>query len=416
MRPASRHVVIGAGLLAAAAVVTWALIPGAVPVETAAVTRGRFVASVDEDGKTRVRERYLVAAPLAGQLSRIRFKVGDPVQVDDVVATVSPSPAPLMDPRSRSEAEERLGAAEANLERAKAVVERARAQSGQADTDLARAQKLARSGATTAQALERAELAVRLTDRELRAAEFLRHAADHELSQMRALLMRYGNNSDGVPESWNVTAPVAGVILKVAQESETIVQPGAPLIEIGDPHDLEIVVDVLTTDAIEIHPGAEAVIEHWGGDRDLSGRVRRVEPAAFTKVSTLGVEEQRTNVLIDLLSPSAQWSGLGDAYQVDARITVFTQEDATIIPAGALFRRGDSWNVFVVNDGRAEIREIRILRRSGRFAAVATGLKAGEIVIVYPGDRVGPGVRVGIRQPGNAGSDRLPEPGAGSPG
>ena len=146
-----------------------------------------------------------------------------------------------------------------------------------------------------------------------------------------------------------MTAPVAGVVLKVAQESETIVQPGTPLMEIGDPRDLEIVVDVLTTDAVEIEPGANVVIEHWGGQRDLSGRVRRVEPAAFTKVSTLGVEEQRTNVLIDLLSPAEQWASLGDAYQVDARITVFTQEDATIIPAGALFRRGDGWNVFIVN-------------------------------------------------------------------
>jgi len=406
MRIASRYVVTFAGLLAAAAVVTWAMVPGPVPVETAVVTKGRFVASVDEDGKTRVRERYVVAAPLAGRLSRIRFKVGDQVQVDDGVATISPSPAPLMDPRSRHEAEERLGAAEANLERAKAVVERASAQSNQANTDLLRAQKLAQSGATTAQALERAELAVRLADRDQRAAEFLNHAAEHELSQMRALLARYGNNSDGAPESWNVTAPVAGVVLRVAQESETIVQPGTPLMDIGDPRDLEIVVDVLTTDAVEIQPGAEVAIEHWGGKGELSGRVRRVEPAAFTKVSTLGVEEQRTNVLIDLLSPAEQWAGLGDAYQVDARITVFTQEDATIIPAGALFRRGDSWNVFIVNDGRAQIREIRILRRSGRLAAVVTGLAAGEIVIVYPSDRVAPGVRVGLRQPSNSGPGR----------
>ena len=208
MRIVGRHVVIVGGLLAAAAVVAWATMPRPVPVETAAVTKGRFVASVDEDGKTRVRERYVVAAPLAGRLGRIRFKVGDQVQVDDAVATITPSPAPMMDPRTRHEVEERLGAAEANLERAKAVVERARAQSDQANTDLARTRTLVASGATTAQALERAELAVRVADRDLRAAEFLNHAAEHELSQMRTLLARYSNDTDAAPESWNVTGTV----------------------------------------------------------------------------------------------------------------------------------------------------------------------------------------------------------------
>ena len=232
---------------------------------------------------------------------------------------------------------------------------------------------------------------MRVADRDLRAAEFQNHAAEHELSQARALLARY--RDDAPPESWNVIAPVAGVVLKVDQESETIVQPGASLLEIGDPRDLEIVVDVLSTDAVEIHPGTDVAIEHWGGQGELSGRVRRVEPAAFTKISTLGVEEQRVNVLVDLVSSAEQWAGLGDAYQVDARISVFTQEDATIIPSGALFRRGDRWNVYIVKDGRAQIREIKLLRRSGRFAAVAAGLAAGELVIVYPSDRVASGVR-----------------------
>ena len=382
------------GLLTAATIVVWVVTPGPVAVEVATVTKGRFVASVDEDGKTRVRERYVVAAPLAGRLSRIRFKVGDQVQVDAAVATITPSPAPLMDPRTRHEVEERLGAAEANLDRAKAIVERARAQSDQANTDLARTRTLVASGATTAQALERAELAVRVADRDLRAADFLNHAAEHELSQMRALLARYGNNTDAAPESWNVTAPVAGMVLKVAQESETIVQPGAPLLDIGDPRDIEIVVDVLSTDAVEIRSGADVTIDHWGGEGQLSGRVRRVEPAAFTKISTLGVEEQRVNVLIDLSSPAEQWARLGDAYQVDAQIAVFTRDDATIIPSGALFRHGDIWNVYIVKDGRAELRDIQILRRSGRLAAVASGLTPGENVIVYPSDRVASGVRV----------------------
>lgn len=402
MRIAGRHIVIAAGLLAVAGIATWLVMPSPVPVETAAVTKGKFVATVDEDGKTRVRERYVVAAPLAGRLSRIRFKVGDQVQVDDVVATITPSPAPLMDPRTRHQVEEMLGTAEANLARSRAVVERARAQSDQANTDLTRTRTLAQSGASTAQALERAELAVRVADRDLRAAEFQDHAAEHEITQLRALLARYSNNIDEQPEAWKVTAPVAGAVLKVAQESETIVQPGTPLVDIGDARDIEIVVDVLSTDAVEIRPGAEVTIEHWGGEGKLLGRVRRVEPAAFTKISTLGVEEQRVNVLIDITSPPEQWAKLGDAYQVDARIAVFMQDDATIVPAGALFRRGDDWNVYVVENGRAELRGVKLLRRSGRLAAVASGLAPGERVIVYPGDRVAAGVRVGPRQAGNA--------------
>ena len=397
MRVTGRHIAIVAGLFAAVGITAWLLIPAPVPVETAAVTKGRFVATVDEDGKTRVRERYAVAAPLAGRLSRIRFKVGDQVQVDDAVATITPSPAPLMDSRTRREVEERLGTAEANLERARAVVQRTKAQSDQANIDLTRARTLAQQGAATTQALERAELAVRLADRDLRAAEFQNHAAEHEISQMRALLARYGNDGNGQPDSWNVVSPVAGVVLKVAQESETIVQPGTPLLEVGDASNLEVVADVLSTDAVEIRPGADVSIDHWGGEGKLKGRVRRVEPAAFTKISTLGVEEQRVNVLVDMISPAEQWARLGDAYQVDVQITVLARDEATIVPSGALFRRGASWSVYVAKDGRAELRQIELLRRSGRFAAVASGLAPGEEVIVYPSDRIAADVRIAPR-------------------
>ncbi|WP_024337436.1 efflux RND transporter periplasmic adaptor subunit [Bradyrhizobium japonicum] len=399
MHVTGRHIAIAAGLLAAAGVTAWLLVPASVSVETAAVTKGRFAATVDEDGKTRVRERYAVAAPLAGRLSRIRFKVGDQVQVDDAIATITPSPAPLMDPRTRREVEERLGVAEANLERARAVVERAKAQSDHANTDLTRARTLAQQGAATTQALERAELAVHLADRDLRAAEFQNHAAEHEISQMRALLARYGNDGNGHPDSWNVVSPVAGVVLKVAQESETIVQPGTLLLDVGDARDLEVVADVLSTDAVEIRPGADVDIDNWGGEGKLKGRVRRVEPAAFTKVSTLGVEEQRVNVLVDILSPAKQWARLGDGYRVDVQITVLARDEATIVPSGALFRRGEGWNVYVAKGGRAELRQIELLRRSGRFAAVASGLAPGEEVIVYPSDRVAPDVRIAPRSP-----------------
>lgn len=401
MRLTIGRVIAVAGGLAAAAVIVWSVMPRPVPVETAVVAKGRFVATADEDGKTRIRERYVVAAPLGGRLTRVRLKIGDPVNADDLIATIVPSPAPFLDPRSRDEAEERLGAAEAALDRAATLAERARAQAEQANKDLARTRSLSERGVSTKQELERAELAVRVADRDVRAAEFQKHAAEHDLSQARALLARYGDGAKVSVESWAVTAPVTGLVLKVTQESETIVQPGAPIVEIGDAHDLEIVVDVLSRDAVEIHRGAEVTIEHWGGTGALAGRVRRVEPAAFTKISTLGVEEQRVNVLVDITSGPERWANLGDGYQLDARIVVFSQDDAIIVPAGALFRRGENWNVFVVNAGRVETREITLLRRSGRLAAVAAGLSPGERVIVYPSDRIAAGVRVDFRQGGS---------------
>jgi HlyD family secretion protein len=384
-------------MVTAIAGIVWAMLPQPVPVETAQVTKGRFTATVDEDGKTRIRDRYVVAAPLAGRLTRVQLRSGDHVEAGRLVASLLPSPAPFLDPRSRKEAQERIGAAEAALERAKALVERARAQALQADQELIRTRTLVERGASTAQALERAQLAKNVADRDLRAAELLLHAAEHELAQARAVLARYGNGNDEATDIWNVTAPVAGLVLKVIQESETIVQAGTPILEIGDPRDLEIVVDVLSTDAVEIPPEAQVTIHNWGGPGELAGRVRRVEPAAFTKVSTLGVEEQRVNVVIDIASPPEQWTRLGDAYQVDARIAVLTEAEATVVPAGALFRRGESWHVFVVEDGRAQIRAITLIRRSGRVAAVSSGLNPGDRVIVYPTDRVVQGVRVTAR-------------------
>jgi HlyD family secretion protein len=397
MRMTIGRAITGIAAIAAIALAVWSFLPAAISVETATVSRGHFVATVDEDGKAQIRERYTISAPLGGRLTRILLKAGDTVRADDSVATIAPAPSPLLDPRSRREAEERLGTLEAAVERAKAGMERAQAQFDQAKTDLERVRTLVATGASTAQALERAELAMRVADRELSAAQFQSHAAEHEQSQARALLARYQDNTQASSEIWTVTAPVGGVVLRVLQESETVVQSGAPLLEIGDTRDLEVVVDVLSTDAVDIRPGADVVIDRWGGSGTLAGRVRRVEPAAFTKVSTLGVEEQRVNVRIDLTSPAEQWVGLGDGYQVDARITVFAQDNAIIVPTGALFRRGDSWHAFVVKDGRAEDREFKLVRRAGRLTAVAEGLSEGDRVIVYPGDRVASGIRVKLR-------------------
>lgn len=386
--------IVGSSMVAAAlAAAVWAMLPKPIPVDTATVATGRFVATVDEDGKTRIRERYVVAAPLLGRLTRLPLKPGDPVNADDIIATILPTPAPFLDPRSRQEAQERLGAAQAARERTKAMVERTRAETDQAQSDLDRTRTLAERGTSPRQALERAETAMRVAERDLRAAEFQDHAAQHEVEQAKALLAQYYDNIKP-PGQWDVRAPVAGLVLNVSQESETVVQPGTPILGIGDPRDLEVVVDVVSTDAVEIRPGADVSIENWGGPGALAGRVRRVEPAAFTKVSTLGVEEQRVNVLIDLVSPEQDWAGLGDAYQLDARISVFARDNVMLIPVGALFRVGKAWNVYTVRGGRAQLRTVTLLRRSGSTAAIESGVQSGERVIVYPSDRIAQGVRV----------------------
>lgn len=394
MRITIGRILTALGIAAVIALVVWSFMPQPIPVEMAAVTQGKFTATIDKDGKTRVRERYVVAAPLAGQLTRVALKPGDKVKEKDAIASILPSPAPFLDPRSRQETQERLGAAEAARERSKTIVERAQAEYVQAQNDLERIRTLTARGVSTAQALERAETTMRVAERDLRAAEFQDHAASHEVEQARALLARYHNGGTEAPERWTVVAPVAGVVLRVAQESETAVQPGAPILDIGDPRDLEIVVDVLSTEAVEIQVGADVTVEHWGGPHGLAGRVRRIEPAAFTKISTLGVEEQRVNVVIDIVSPPRDWERLGDAYQLDTRITVFARDEAIIIPSGALFRTGAGWSVYVVSEGRAQQRAVELLRRSGRIAAVTTGVGPGDKVIVYPSDRIAPGVRV----------------------
>lgn len=376
------------------AIIVWSLKPRPIEVNTAKVTVGRFIATVDEDGKTRVQERYVVDAPLAGRLLRIALKAGDRVTQGSTIATILPTPVPFLDPRARRETEERLGAAEAARERASAEIERARAEASQAQNELVRVQTLVQRGVSAKQALERAETTARVTDRQLSGAEFQSHAAEHAVAQAKALLQRYDQGTTALTEAWSVTAPVSGQVLKILQESEAIVAPGTPLLAIGDPRALEIVVDVLSSDAVEIKPGADVLIERWGGQEVLDGRVRRVEPSAFTKISTLGVEEQRTNVIVDFASPPELWAGLGDGYRVEARITKFVRDNVTIVPAVSLFRTGDTWNVYVVIDGRAESRAVEVLRQSGRWAAITSGLTAGEAVIVYPSDSVRPGVRV----------------------
>ncbi|HEU5170003.1 MAG TPA: efflux RND transporter periplasmic adaptor subunit [Gemmatimonadales bacterium] len=386
--------VIGAVVvLAIGAGIARALRPNPVPVEVAEVARGPLRVTVDEDGMTRVKDRFVVSAPLAGMLTRIELHPGDSVERGTAVARLLPAVSPMLDPRSRSAAEARVAAAQAALRQAETAVRRARAAADFAGREAERQRKLFAAGATAAQTLEAAELAERMRDEERASAEFGLRVAESELRVARAALRRLDAD---VPagEQFVVPAPVDGRVLRVLQESETVVAAGAPLLEIGDAAALEIVVDVLTTDAVDIRPGALALIEGWGGGDTLRGHVHRVEPAAFTRVSSLGVEEQRVNVLIDLEDRRERWGGLGDGYRVEARIVVWEAADVLQVPAGAVFRQGDGWAVYAVEGGRARLRPVEIGRRTAAAAQVLKGVEAGEPVVVYPSDNVRDGVRV----------------------
>lgn len=349
-------------VLAIAALFAWSFTPRAVIVQVAEVTRGSYQQTIEEEAKTRVRERYVVSAPLAGKTSRIQLKAGDHVENDQAVASIAPNLPALLDTRTVRELTERVGSAEATKARAIAEAARIQANLQKSSADVARVKKLAAGGFVSTAQLEQAELEFKIYTRELEAARQAVHVAEHELATARAALLQSRSGTSN--RLWEVHAPIAGSVLKVVQESEGVVQLGAPLLEIGNPAEMEIVADVLSTDAVQIKPGAAVSIEGWGKPEALQGKVRRVEPSAFTKISALGVEEQRVNVIIDLTSPPAQWQGLSDGYKVEAKISIFSTGNAVKVPVSALFKKGGKWSVFVVNNGKAEERAVQIMRRN----------------------------------------------------
>jgi HlyD family secretion protein len=367
--------------------------PRPVDVEMARVVRGHFEASIVEDGKTRVRERYTIAPPVAGTLLRIGLKAGDTVTTGMAVASILPNLAPLLDTRARQEAEQRLGAAQAAEARTAALTVQTEAAATQAGIDAERSRTLVAQGAAPHSRQEHDDLALNTAQRTLEAARFAHHVAEHEVELARAALIADDVAREGVA-AWQVRSPVGGRVLRVLQKSEAPVALSTPLLEIGDPTDIEVVADFLTTDAVRIHRGDAAWIEDWGGDTPLPGRVRLVEPGGFTKVSALGVDEQRTNVVIDFQAPPADRATLGDGYRVDARVVVGTLDDAVIVPAGALFREKEGWAVFAVVDGVARRRTVVLSQRAEAGAAVQQGLDPGDTVILFPTDAIANGVRV----------------------
>jgi len=385
----------GIGTALALALLVWAFMPAAVEVELAAVSEGRFERSVQEDGKTRLRERYVVSTPLTGRVARVDLKQGDSIERNQVLATLWPVSPNLLDERTRQEQRERIGAMEAGVLRVNANVERAKAALEQAVADLKRSETLAQQGFVSPTQNETGRLTVRLRERELESAKQEEHAARHELDQSRIAIRQFTQGYEGTPQrNWAIRSPIAGKVLKVNQQSEGVVQAGTPLIELGDPSRLEVVVDLLTEDAAQIKPGTLATLSNWGGPEVLQARVRLVEPAAFTKVSALGVEEQRVNAVLDITSDPKAWQTLGDGFKVDVRVLLQVVEKAIKIPVSALFPLGSHSALFVIEDGRAHQHQVEVLARNGSEAWVKTDLPPGTQVIVYPPTSLKEGTRV----------------------
>ena len=382
-----------AGMATAAGLLVWAFWPQATEVETGTVSRGRFERAIQEDGKTRLRERYVVSTPLTGRVQRVALRQGDTVARNAVLATLWPVMPGLLDERTRQEQNERIGALEAAVRRASANAERARAALEQAVADLRRSETLARQGFVSPTQNETGRLTVRLRQKELESAQLDEHATQHELEQAR-IAIRTFSQGGGTQRSWAIKSPVDGKVLRVTQQSEGLVQAGTPLLELGDPGDLEVVVDLLTEDATQVRPGTPATLASWGGPQVLQARVRLVEPAAYTKVSALGVEEQRVNVVLDILTPAEQWRSLGDGYKADVRIVVQTVDDALKVPVSALFPAGTRAALYAVEDGRARLREVEVLARNGREALIQSDLPPGTAVILFPPSTLRDGERV----------------------
>jgi HlyD family secretion protein len=394
IRPA--RLVLWGSAAALLAAIAWAFRAQPVPVDLALVSRGDLRVTVDDEGMTRVRERYVVSAPVPGRLQRVELEPGDRVESNrTILATFLPvTPTPL-DPRTRAETEARMKALQATRDQARVTVQRARDELAFARGEFGRQQTLAAGGAASQQQLATFEFDVRAKEAQLRAAELAVQAADYELAATRAFLQQV---SDAPARSGAgmliLRSPISGVVLRLLQESETQVPAGTPLIEVGNPVQLEIVSDLLSTDAVKVRPGMPVLIDGWGGEATLCGRVRLVEPAGFTKISALGVEEQRVNVLVDFDAPQGHHHKLGDGYRVDVSIIIVERNGVLKVPTSALFRDGDDWTVFAVRDGGAARSTVQIGERNALEAELLSGLAEGDRVIVHPGETVQDGVAV----------------------
>jgi HlyD family secretion protein len=390
-----RRAVLGLVLVAGAAALIWGLRPQPIAVDLGTATRGALRVMLEQEGRTRVLDRYVVASPVTGHARRIPLEVGQSVALGATVAELEPLRADTLDARRQAEAAARIAAVESTLSGTEQRASAAASAAELAQAELQRVRALRLQGHVSAAAEDRAASDAQRFGAEQRSAQFAVAAARHELEAARTLLHYAGKPSGAGLVT--VRAPVAGKVLKIAHKSEGSVASGQPLVEIGDPGALEVEVDLLSADAVRIPPGTRVVFERWGGDGVLEGVVRVVEPAGFTKVSALGVEEQRVWVIVAFTSPASQWQRLGDGYRVEASFILWEGKDILQIPASAVFRDGEGWAVFAVEQGRAVKRSVQVGQRTGLLAQITSGLQAGDSVISHPDDRVRDGVRVAAR-------------------
>jgi HlyD family secretion protein len=384
---------VALGILAVLLVVVWRLRPKEIAVDTVQAVRGPLRETVNEQGETRVHDRYVVAAPITGRLRRVLFRAGDSVGRGETVAWLEPAP---LDARTEQQATAQVAAAEDARHAAESVVLAARAALEQAVRGRRRADSLAAQGHLSPAQREDAELQETTRRRELEAAGARAQTAQHDLERARATLLASGDAPCPACARTAIRAPVAGRVLRLLEESERVVPAGTPVLEVGDPSRLEIVSDLLSTDAVKVRPGDTLLVEGWGGGHTLRGRVRIVEPSGFTKISALGVEEQRVNVVADLVDEPGP---LGDRYRVEVQVVIWGAADVLKVPLSALIRRGEDWAVMVVRDGRARLRPLTLGHRGEFEVEVLEGLEAGEAVIRFPSDLIRDGTRVRARSP-----------------
>lgn len=389
-----RIAVVGV-LAGVAALFAFALMPDPVLVDTTTVQTGPLTVTVDEEGETRIREIYVVSAPIGGKVLRSPLEVGDDVVKDKTLAAVIQPEAPsFLDYRRRRELEAAVSAAEAAIILTESEIRRATSELDFARSELDRTKSLAARGTVSQRSLEQAKMEVEVRESALSQARANLELRKRELESAKARLIGPDHGDDPDGGSVEVLAPESGRVLKIHKESEQIVQSGAPLLEIGDPHDLEIVVDLLSTDAVKVKPGADALIEDWGGPGILKAKVRRVDPAGFTKVSALGIEEQRVNTILDITDPPENWQDLGHDFRVFVRITVWHADDTLSVPLSAMFRRDNRWAVFRLQDEKAVLTPLEVGRFGAEHAQVLEGLSPGDRVVLHPSDRVHDGAAI----------------------
>lgn len=398
MRRWLRRAVVLVVLAALAAVLVLALQPQPVPVDVAVIDRGAIELVVDEPGRARVIDRYVVGAPLSGNLARVELHASDSVEAGAVVARIVPLTPPLLDARARTEAEARLAETRTRREQARFSITHARELLAFAESEAGRQRQLAAGGSIAPRDLERAEMEERTRRNEITSLEFALRVAEHEVRLAEATLGRLGRLGRASPgtDALEVTSPVSGVVLRVVRENAGVILAGEPILEIGDAAALELVTDVLTSDAVRIAPGAPVRIDGWGGP-PLDGRVRRVDPSATTRVSALGVEEQRVDVVIAMESPRDSWRALGDGYRVETHIRVERREEVVRVPTSALFRTAEGWSAYALEGVVARLRTVETGLWSRDAVEVRSGLAEGERVVVYPGERVVEGAEVAVR-------------------